>query len=308
MGDSMSFEEILKLGESIYSQFLKHRDIQFIVCPASLGDTVNIGAFISTYKKIHGISRVILVLKSHQVPLGGFFPAVDEVFEVTDLELNCLRIYISINKLEKSNNVLYGYFKMKPGDLWGIIQPKYMCFVDEYKSQILDIPLNSTIDRPDMKKFESDKSDMFKDAVLLLPWCSGLWECSDVFWNRIISFYKDLGVKDIYTNVGNPRDRTLEGTKMLQLSFPELFAYSNQFKKIIGIRSGIFDVLALRNDVELNVITPNLGNMDISGTCEIDTSRHPLYFGLKNLNPDAMVREYTCYDGCEDIIVREINR
>ncbi len=46
----------------------------------------------------------------------------------------------------------------------------------------------------------------------------------------------------------------------------------------MDIRSGIFDVLALRNDVELNVITPDLGKVNFYGGCEIDTVRHPLYF------------------------------
>lgn len=47
--------------------------------------------------------------------------------------------------------------------------------------------------------------------------------------------------------------------------------------------------------------------MNFYGGCEIDTVRHPLYFGIKNLNPDAKVREYTYYEGCEDILLEEIN-
>ena len=63
--------------------------------------------------------------------------------------------------------------------MWGIVQPKYTCFVDEYKSKILDIPLDSRIDDVDMQRIDQDNDIQFKDSVLLMPWCSGLWSLNE---------------------------------------------------------------------------------------------------------------------------------
>ena len=298
-------ENFCILGEKIYSELIKHKEIQFIVCPCSLGDTVNVGAFLKTYKKIHDKEKVILVVKEHQAALAGIFSGSDGTFELSETEMMGLRFYMSVYKLEKEGNVLYGYFRMKEDDLWGTSNRMFVNFVDEYKSLVLDIPPESVIDSVRLEKVEDE--NRFRDTVLFMPFCQGTWRCSDEFWNGLIRYYKENGIKKIYSNVGNPSDHAIEGTEGLSLSASELLAYSHQFKKIIGLRGGIFDVLALRSDVRLDVITPGIESR-FWGRCEIDTVRHPLYFGLKNLNPDAKVREYTFAEGCEETLIREINR
>lgn len=298
-----ALEDFCTLGKIIFDGLAEYRDIRFIVCPCSLGDTVNIGAFASTYKKIHHVDKLILVVKEHQVPLAGVFSGVDQAFEVSETEMMGLRFYLTVNNMLKTENVLYGYFPMKENNVWETTNNMIFSFVDEFKAQILDIPLDSTIDPVKIKKVE-DK-ERFKDTVLIMPFCRGKWRCSDEFWSGLIKYYMDHGIKKVYTNVGNPDDHTIEGTEGLSLSVPDLLAYSDQFEKIIGIRGGIFDVLALRNDVKLDVITPDLESR-FWGRCEIDTDKHPLYFGLKNLNPNAKVREYSYTEGCDETLIREI--
>ncbi|MCR5300874.1 MAG: hypothetical protein K6E49_00375 [Lachnospiraceae bacterium] len=305
MAEMETLEEVLGQGQGIYSELCRHEDIQFIVCPASLGDTVNVGAFLTTYKKIHNVKKVILVVKEHQVPLAGIFPGADQCFALTNDEMVSLRYYLTVFKKEKDNNVLYGYFSMKDDRLWETSNAKLTNFVDEYKSLILDIPLDSVIDNIRIPQINEEDRDRFTNTVLLMPFCQGKWRCSDDLWNGLISYYKEHGVREIYTNIGNPADHAIEGTEGLSLSVPELLAYSDQFTKIIGIRGGIFDVLALRDDVKTDVITPDIESR-FWGKCEIDTTRHPLYYGIKNLNPNAKVREYSYTEGCDDTLIKEI--
>lgn len=300
----MAFEDYMNIGAQIYSELIKYNgNIQFVICPCSLGDTVNIGVFISTYKRVHGYDKVILVVKSHQIPLAGIFSGVDAVFELSDEEMIGLRFYITINKLEKCNNVLYGYFQMEDNSIWETKNNKFLNFVDEYKSQVLEIPLDSEMDSINYKKTEKNR---FLNDVLLVPHCQSGWKCSDLFWNELVKYFREHGVREIYTNVGNANDYAIEGTTPLKLPVPELLACSGQFKKIIGIRGGIFDVLALRDDVKLDVIYPGIVETFLGGKCEIDTKRHPLYFGLKNLNSNAKVREYLYSDKCEKYLVEEL--
>ncbi len=306
MAKTETLEEVLGFGQEIYAELCKHKDIQFIVCPASLGDTVNVGAYLSTYKKIHNVKKVILVVKEHHVPLAGIFPGVDQCFVLSNDELVSLRYYLTVFKKEKDNNVLYGYFPMKEGRLWETSNQHLTSIVDEFKSLILDIPPDSVIDRVKIPDISDEDKDRFRNTVLLMPFCQGKWRCSDYFWNSLIAYYKEHGIRQVYTNIGNPSDYAIEGTEGLNLSVPELLAYSDQFTKIIGIRGGIFDVLALRDDVKLDVITPDIESR-FWGRCEIDVTKHPLYFGIKNLNPNAKVREYSYTEGCDDALVKEIN-
>lgn len=296
--------EHYRVGEELYRALTKHANIQFIVCPASLGDTVNIGAFVGTYKRVHNKEKVILVVKEHQVSLGRCFTAVDDIISLSEGELICLRLYITLAGMQKEKNVLYGYFPAKEGGLWETANSKNTCFVDEYKSMILDIPPDSAID--EVRIQDTDDHERFTGSILLIPFCLTYEQkFSDNFWQNLVDYYRRNGVKEIYTNIGNPGDYALEGTQSLSLSVSELLSYSSQFEKIIGVRGGIFDVLALRDDVRLDVITPYITSR-FWGKCEIDTIRHPLYYGLKNLNPNAKVREYSFSEGCESALLKEI--
>ena len=124
-----ALEDFCTLGKIIYDGLTEYKDIRFIVCPCSLGDTVNIGAFASTYKKIHNVDKLILVVKEHQVPLAGIFSGVDQAFEVSETEMMGLRFYLTVNRMEKANNVLYGYFPMKETDVWDTANSKI--FIEE---------------------------------------------------------------------------------------------------------------------------------------------------------------------------------
>ena len=301
-----STAEFCKLGEGIYQQLIKHEGIQFIFCPASLGDTVNVGAFLKTFKKIHGIKTVVIVAHEHHKSLTSIFTGMDEAVFLSEIENIGLRFYLSINKMHDTKNVRYGYFPMRGEELWEGDHEMFVSFVDEYKAKILDIPPDSQIDEIRIPEIDPANADRFRDCVLLMPFCRSFTKCHEVpLWRMLTEYYKERG-KRVYTNVGNPEDKAIEGTEALSLEVAELLAYSDQFYKIIGMRGGIFDVLALRDDVRLDVITPELFSR-FWGKCEVDITRHPLYFGLKNLNPNAKVREYSYNIGCEESLIREIN-
>ncbi len=108
-----SISEFCKLGEGIYQQLTKHEGIQFVFCPASLGDTVNVGAFLTTFKKIHGIKTVVLVVHEHHRSLTSIFTGMDEAVFLSEIENIGLRFFLSTNKLHDSKDVRYGYVPMR---------------------------------------------------------------------------------------------------------------------------------------------------------------------------------------------------
>lgn len=302
MEPQMNAEELLVDGENIYKLLLEKSDCQFIICPASLGDTLLAGVYLSAFKRYRNIEKVAFIIKGHHKNLISMFPIEISYLEVSEYEMWSLRVYIAANDLYDANNVLIAHFPVTGLDFSRYRRDRLLNFFDEFKAYVYKIPLDTAADSLLMPDIPLNNE--YKDAVLLLPYCSGTWKCEDSFWQKIIDYYKESG-RRVFTNVGNPTDKTLPGTDECSIQVSELYAQSAQFHKIIGVRSGIFDILAMRSDIELNVITSDLESF-FYGKCEIDLNRHPLYFGLKYLNPKANVREFSYCKGYEEELFKEI--
>lgn len=300
----MGLLELYQRGQQLYNMFLEYKAVKFIICPCSLGDTVNVLSFLSTYKKVHGIDKVVVVAKEHQQELVKMFKEVADVFTLENDDIVALRVYIVENDLYDYENVLYGYFISNKEAPLIEQTTKFINFVDEYKANVLKIPLDSSIDEPCLPPIELDIQNKVKGSVIIMPSGLTLKQTDNTLWRMIIDHYKNNGVI-VYTNVGNPGDIILDDTIELCMTIPELLSSAHLFKRIIGIRSGIFDVLALRSDISVDVITPGIVK-SIFGKCEIDTYNHPLYFGLKMLNPSAKIREYYYSAGYEKMLCEEI--
>lgn len=306
----MDVQELNRIGKNIYEACLEYQDVYFVFCPCSLGDTVNIAIFLNTFKRIYNKNKILLILKERQSDLGGIFSGADGIFPISENECLALRYYVQMNGLYRSNNFLYGYFPMNGNDFWGTQHKMCLTFVDEYKSDILQIPLDSEIDSINLPRNDVAEYSQYEGAVIIMPWCQTLGSIDINFWKEIINFYRSKGIR-VYTNIGNPGDEVIEGSLPCNLSISELLFVSPLFKRIIGIRSGIFDALALRSDVKLDVIYPGLIKY-MPEVCELDSSRHPLYFGLKHLNHSVQGREYLYVPGCEkklfcEIVSKEVN-
>lgn len=300
----MDFNNLYKIGEEIYKMLLNETSAQFIVCPCSLGDTVNIAAFISSYKAFHRIDRVILIIKEQHEDLVSIFPCIDGYLSISNEQMWGLRVYILSEKLFSQSNVLYGHFDVTDWSFAHFTNKMLLNFVEEFKADILNIPLDSKADRITLSNIDMS---IYEGAVLLLPHAQTLRLQSESFWNHLVFKMKENGLDKIYTNIGNPEETVLPGTEPLSMKISELCCACRYFKRIIGVRSGIFDVLALLDgDVSIDVIYPDIISK-ISDKCEISSCRS-FYFDLKNLNPKAKIRSfaYTTGGGIDEQLIDEI--
>lgn len=300
----MNFNNLYKIGEEIYKMLLNETSAQFIVCPCSLGDTVNIAAYISSYKAFHGIDRVILIIKEQHEDPVSIFPCVDGYLTISSEQMWGLRVYILSEKLLNHSNVLYGHFDVTDWSFAHFTNKMLLNFVDEFKADILNIPFDSKADRITLPNIDMSK---YEGSVLLLPHAQTLKLQSESFWNNLVVKMKEKGLDKIYSNIGNPEETVLPGTEPLSLKISELCCACRYFKKIIGVRSGIFDMLALLDeDVSFDVIYPDIISK-ISDKCEISSCRS-FYFDLKNLNPKAQIRSfaYIAGGGIEEQLIDEI--
>ncbi len=95
------------------------------------------------------------------------------------------------------------------------------------------------IDSPELKK-------QFGNSIMLLPTAqSQLGNIGDAFWEQLTNRLKNAGF-DVYCNYNNlPYEKMVKGTISLSTTLTEIYELSFAFKKFIGFRSGILDLLAM---------------------------------------------------------------
>lgn len=298
----MTVQQYYEIGKQLYCAFLKAKHFQFIICPCSFGDTVNVVAFLSAYKKIHNFPRVAIVGKDAHKDLIKFFPNVDEHISLPETHIMALRVFIACEGLYNSNNILYGHFEPLDFSFANFKTFGDTSFVDAFKNHILQIPLTSSIDKPVLFQ-DAKEAAVGENSVLLFPYAQTLSIKNGSFWTELVKALKQQGYTHIYTNVDNPARPVIPGTESLCLSIPDLCRTSKKFKKLIGIRSGIFDVLALF-DLSLDVITPC--ELKTIETSTIVSKEQEMYFDLNKLHSDAKVTNYAYMEGYEEKLIGDI--
>jgi len=143
---------------------------------------------------------------------------------------------------------------------------------------VLNIPEESIIESPhsilssnDKKRIiDENKFNENKKNILLCPYATSSKMVSVDIWNSIIKKYLKQGY-NIYTNVRNNTEKSLENTIPLSLRLEELYGVVDQFEHVYSLRSGLCDLLAF-SDVDLTVYYPSL-------------KRDPVYlfFNFKNI-------------------------
>lgn len=288
-------EELIQYGELLYNQFAENKDVKFIICPCSIGDTVNILAFADEYKKIYGIQKLIVIIKEAHESLIKLFHGI-AYFTINDMEMWALRFYIASSGKYDCGNILYGHFPPKSLDFLEYESSKELSFVHGFLSDILRIPFDS---KPQKVSFDNISSERkraleieYENAVIICPHAKSYAMFRDKFWEMFVAKLTMNGETKVYIN---SKDKAITGTKLSNLSIDEMVYAASIAKCVIGIRSGIFDILAL-SDARLYVITPNIiKNPEIS--FRLPKNVH-LYFDLRHLNEDVNVVDYSF---CDDV-------
>lgn len=293
----MDKNEWLFLGEQIYNIMLEYEGIRFIICPCSIGDTVIIGAYISTYKRVHSYNKVVLVVKKQQVELVKLFKEVDDVLPIDDIQMTALRIYVCVNKRYNFKNVLYGHFEPTDLTFSSFKVRRELSFVNEYKATILDIPLNSQIDPVILPKVDDSK---YRGGILLLPYAKTFEMLENSFWEELACEYANKGMK-VFCNIG-PGEKCIRNTIPCEISIIELCGVAHSFKRIMGLRSGIMDALSLTGCAIDVIFTGVVSN--IYESCYLDGVR--LYSDISELNKNSIVRNYAYVNGKEHLLIKNL--
>ena len=262
---------IYSKGQEIYAALLDNRveGMDILFCPAHIGDTLWIGVFADAYKRVHGCDKLLFVVPQPQVELMKLFPSTDDVFGLTKDERLALEVYIGFNNYWYSSHIRYVHFHhLIYLDRDGI---NYVCrtpyattcnFMNESRQKLLDLPLNCEKNFPRGPICDEELKQKYANAILLLPAAqtqNGAIEES--FWTKLVYELKEQGY-EVYCNYNDlPYEILIDDTIPFASGLVELFDLAPAFKRFIGFRSGILDMLSLAGG-KITVLHPETAGVE----------------------------------------------
>lgn len=238
-----------RAGEDIY-EILK-QDLRegtgVIYSPANVGDTVWLAALAAEYKKHYGYEKLLFIVREKQADMLELFPEIDATIPIDENTNICLRYYIMVQRLYFADNIRYGHFPSDVADLTSITHC-LECESDKLEHMwdtVLGLPFNTPKSTIKLEKPTQEARDLFQKAVLLMPGSFTIRGIPAEFWAKLSEAIKGRGYQ-VYTNYsGSPCDIAIANTERLETSLKEIANISPCFKMIIGIRSGICDLLSM---------------------------------------------------------------
>ncbi len=262
----LTFSTIYSKGQEIYAALEDNREegMDILYCPAHIGDTLWICVFADAYKKVHGCSKLLFVVPQSQTELIKLFPSIDDTFGLSKDESQALEVYIGFNKFWCNSHIRFTHFEFHMYlDSFGINFTTHSTInnvrnhMNETRQKILELPSDSEKNYPIEPECDEEMKKEYANAVLLLPTAqTQVGEIEDSFWNKIVYELNERGY-DVYCNYNNlPYEKLIEGTIPLSTGLTELYNLAPAFKRFIGFRSGILDLLTLAGG-RITVVHPD---------------------------------------------------
>ena len=83
--------------------------------------------------------------------------------------------------------------------------------------------------------------------IILASYANSIANIEESFWIKLASELAQKGDYVLYTNVAAPNEKVIPGTAPIVTTYQELFYLAEEVNCFIGLRSGIFDLLAFTN-------------------------------------------------------------
>lgn len=252
----------MEVAKSFLRYITKNKDTLYVICPFNIGDfLINGGLCHALLKKKHK-KKCVLIERDRFVNSGLNFVGVAEIQYIPQLLMDLVRRYIYATREYENDNYIYGHFQMKKNcEDWkaGLIRTPNISFVDSYKKDVFGLSLDTEllpplIDPPTYSQKQLLSSSYVLDkerTIILMPYANSRSNLEESFWTTLIL---ELAKKNkdyiFYTNVvslNHPKEKIIPGTAPMVITFQELMYVAEKVNCFIGLRSGIFDLLAFTN-------------------------------------------------------------
>lgn len=219
------------------------RDVLYLCCPASIGDTLYTAALVKACKEQDvSVRKVCLILKTGHDELGKLFSGADS-WIVSDEAVETLERYSLYTQTWKLGNYIYGHFKKTPRLEY---YPEYhevgcCTIVERYSRLVMDLLKPAGLEAFALDKPDGGKKEMRRDVVVM-PYAKTAELLPTVFWESLVFRLKQDSYS-VYTNIGSEKEKAIQGTRPLTKSLLETARFCEGCAAVISLRSGLCDLL-----------------------------------------------------------------
>ena len=265
----MSTDEEKNLKTILFEQteeFIRQRSANknylYLFCPKGIGDYLLVAGLSHALEEKFHKKATIMIVQEKIKRLGVIFPNIAEIISYPTEFMSSTTAWFHETKNYVIDNFIYANFhRVDKNYVWN----DKLNIIDRFKENALDIPLDTPFWSPIVinadkkkiaalhKKYTLDK----KKTIILAPYAVTYYELTNTlnkdFWQNMARLLKDKGYI-VYTNVNGLQEKPIEGTEPVTTTFSELYYISDKVKCFVGVRSGIFDFLAMSDAKLFNII------------------------------------------------------
>lgn len=227
-------------------------DKLYAVVPYRIGDMIIIGGFASELRRKSGKTSIVLIVQERLRSLDVKFDDVSDIEYVPPEELIAFRNYVRATKKYIGDNYIYAHYAFNARNQF--IYTRRMNFLDRCKGDMCDLPLDALYHPPLVTEISDEtKAKLHSEyiidkerTVIIAPHSNTYHLEGDEFWRRLTERLNRSSFT-VYTNIGMKSNGELEapldGTLSIRVSLNEIFYLADKVRCIIGMRSGLFDLL-----------------------------------------------------------------
>ena len=231
-------------------QMTPNPDYLYIILPYSVGDFFNIGGLSLAVQKKKNKSATVLIVKDRLKNLGVTYENFAGIIFLPEniMALICRYIYATGNY--EGDNYIYGHFRIK-SQSGEYVWDESLNLIDRYKQDVFKIPMDTPYTKPVVPPLTDENIAALRGkytldterTIIICPYAHSVKNINDTHWKNLARKLKNKNYI-VYTNVAGD-EKSLAGTKPLHVNLSELNFIADKVKCFIGLRSGIFDFLAM---------------------------------------------------------------
>ena len=311
--------------KNFFAELTADKNLLYVFIPCSIGDFLIASGLSYAVQLKKNKRATVLIAQERMKNLAVTYENVAGTFFLPMDLLKATDTFIRGTATYERDNFIYGNFHMDDARAYD----KNLTAVDKYKRYVFDLPLDTPLAYPiikllDAKNIVTLREKYFLDknkTIILLPHAKTLGSLDKNFWVTMAEILRGKNYI-VYTNVADD-EKPVEGTLPITTNFAELYHIADKVKCFIGLRSGIFDFLAMTDAKIFNILDFPRWDWDIKfnyPNCDAQTFydavkyKQPLedYLKEKNLSQNIQlnhehINSADVYFSYEDILSAIIN-
>ena len=261
-------KKITEKSEELINTIITDENCLYVFTMKGIGDFLISGGLSYAVRQRKNKDYTVFIVQERMKNSGVYFPTVDKMISMPLAILGALVKYFHDTRKYEGDNYIYGDIRKGADDF---IWDKDLNMINRLKKNAFKVPLDAPFISPVVMKISDEKIQALHEkyiidqerTVILCPYAKTFENMSTDFWETLVQRLKAKNYV-VYTNIAKYQEtvdktpfiieKPIKGTEIFSANFDELNYLAGKIKCFVGLRSGIFDFLAMTDARIINVI------------------------------------------------------